>query len=275
MINESELRHAISPVLPEGGVLCLHASLRSFDPIEGGARTLLDALLDGRRTLLAPAFFYDSFVRCPPDSVWLRNGISPDYGPDPEDPTVVPYAGAPEQIDRSMGALPREMLRRSDAHHGDHPLDAFVAIGPEAESLTACQSPLDAYAPYRMLEPRADAWLLLMGVGLSRATPVHFGETLAGRDLFHRWALREGREPVETRVGGCSEGFGRLDPFVADLETRFCVCGSTWRLFHFGSFAHRIAATIRRQPDITHCGDPACERCRDAVAGGPVRCPAR
>lgn len=30
-----------------------------------------------------------------------------------------------------------------------------------------------------------------------------------------------------------------------------------------------LAAAIRADPQITHCGNPDCERCNDALLGGP------
>ena len=61
-----------------------------------------------------------------------------------------------------------------------------------------------------------------------------------------------------------------FDPHVRDIETRMVVGESSWRIFRFHEFVHRIAEVVTTNPNITHCEDPACERCNDMVAGGPT-----
>ena len=70
--------------------------------------------------------------------------------------------------------------------------------------------------------------------------------------------------------GGCSEGFENLAPALAHLEQRVTVGKSLWRIYPFREFVDAAAAEIRRDPSITHCGDPDCVRCNDAVKGGPL-----
>jgi hypothetical protein len=45
---------------------------------------------------------------------------------------------------------------------------------------------------------------------------------------------------------------------------------SEWKSLPAGEALARAAAAIRDDPWVTHCGAPACARCDDAVAGGPV-----
>ncbi len=45
---------------------------------------------------------------------------------------------------------------------------------------------------------------------------------------------------------------------------------SVWRVFEAREALRLAAAAIRADPRITHCGAAVCERCDDAVAGGPV-----
>ena len=51
---------------------------------------------------------------------------------------------------------------------------------------------------------------------------------------------------------------------------RTVVGESLWRIYPFREFVDAAAAAIRRDPSITHCGDPHCARCNDAVKGGPL-----
>ena len=61
-----------------GAALCVHSSLSSFGHVSGGARTVVDGMLDAGCTVMAPAFCY-TFAATPPPGRWLpRNAW--DYG---------------------------------------------------------------------------------------------------------------------------------------------------------------------------------------------------
>ena len=280
MVTRTELLEALGSLGLAGATVCVHGSLRSFGTVDGGAESLVDALCAHGRTVMMPAFYYHSSTLVPEAFQIPRNGLKPVDAKDPQEPLSVPESDNPPpvpyeprnpaHIDRSMGILPVTLLNRPETIRGDHPLNAFAAAGPHASRLMAGQAPMDPYAPYRLLDEMENAWIVLMGVGLNRATPIHFGEVLAGRGLFHRWAGYADGRVVETLVGSCSEGFPRFDPHVRDIETRVVVGESTWRIFRFHEFVHRIAEVVTTNPNITHCEDPACERCNDMVAGGPA-----
>ncbi len=83
-------------------------------------------------------------------------------------------------------------------------------------------------------------YVVLMGVNFNRLTLIHLAEQMAGRNLFRRWA--KDSKGVTIEVGGCSEGF------IKEISEN----------------------AIRNNPLITHCGDSRCDRCNDAVKGGPI-----
>ena len=151
---------------------------------------------------------------------------------------------------------------------GNHPLDSFTAVGPSATELIAQQAPLDVYAPLRALI-KLDDFVVLMGVGLEKLTLLHLAEKEAGRTLFRRWANDPHGEPMAVEVGGCSEGFGRLEPHLDHIMRRKTVGQSSWTLLQADQVLAHAAAAIRANPHITHCGVDPCERCNDAVKGGP------
>ncbi|HEX5965853.1 MAG TPA: AAC(3) family N-acetyltransferase, partial [Pyrinomonadaceae bacterium] len=112
--------------------------------------------------------------------------------------------------------------------------------------------------------------VLLMGVGLERLTLLHLAEKDAGRTLFRRWANDEHGQPMAVEVGGCSEGFGRLEPHLRHLMQKTTVGQSSWTMLEAAQVLAHTAATIRANPEITHCDVRTCERCNDAVQGGPI-----
>ena len=167
-----------------------------------------------------------------------------------------------------MGAVPEALLKLPGRVRGDHPLDSLSAVGPLAHTLIGGQTSLDVYAPFRHLA-ELGGYVLLLGVGLTRMTLLHEAERQAGRNLFWRWVPDKDSETVSVRVGGCSEGFEALAPALGGLERTHTVGGSWWRIFPARETLEHAAAAIRAQPGLTACGDTTCERCADAVRGGP------
>lgn len=251
-----------------GRPVCAHASLRSFGEVEGGAAAVVGAFLDEGCTLLVPTFSSDFVLAPPPQMRFERNGW--DYGvraPSPGANRI--YTTDTDEVDRWMGAIPAAVLAWPGRVRGHHALDSFAAAGPLAAALVQGQAPLDVYAPLKALA-EAGGFVVLMGVGLERMTLLHLAERAAGRKMFRRWANGPDGAPTVVEVGGCSEGFGRLEPALRSSMRTAVVGRSAWRVFEAGEALRLAAAAIRADPRITHCGAAACERCDDAVAGGPV-----
>ncbi len=263
MVNRAGLDEAIARLGLGGKPVAFHASLRSFGLLDGGAGTFLQAFSDQGCTLLAPVFTY----ACEglPQVSYPQNGLDPGDLPDPSETEAYDPAG--NQVSVSMGAIQARMLTWPGRQRGFHPLNSLVAVGPLASRLVLGQQPLDVYAPYRELYALPGAALLLVGVDLTSATPIHYAENLAGRRLFRRWGLLE-NGLVECETGSCSDGFNQLFRKVEPVEQRLYVGKSLWRVFPFAPFIDRVTAAIRANPEITRCG-PACPRCRDAILGGP------
>jgi aminoglycoside N3'-acetyltransferase len=135
--------------------------------------------------------------------------------------------------------------------------------------VVAGQVPLDVYAPLRAVAEAGGA-VVCMGVGLTRVTLLHLAERQAGRTLFRRWANDRRGRPTMVEVGGCSDGFERLGAALAPVERRLTVGSSAWRVFPAAEMLRLATEAIRAEPAITHCADPACDRCEDAIRGGPL-----
>ncbi len=268
-VTEQEIRDALRSLDLSGRDVCLHSSLRSFGRVEGGALAVVRAFLEEGCTVLVPTFS-SAFEIAPPAHLrFERNGW--DYGRERshvEDSGRV-FAIDSALIDRDMGAIPATILSWPGRVRGRHPLDSLTAVGPRASALASGQTPSDVYAPLEALA-RAGGRVVLMGVGFERMTLLHLAEKEAGRELFRRWARDERGRPSVVEVGGCSEGFGRLGPFLQTVTRTAVVGRSVWKILSADEALARAAAAIRAEPRITHCGAADCERCRDAVAGGPV-----
>lgn len=272
MLDKNILKAAIRQLGLSNQEIGLHSSLRSFeDVLEHGPQTLADAFLEEGCTLLVPTFSYDYIETPPPQYHTRQNGgegylLSLQNAPQK---TEI-FTPASKKISKAdMGAFSAYILNRAGSIRGNHPINSFTAIGPGARRLTQGQTARDVYAPFRQL--CADGGMvMLLGVGLTRATIIHYAEQLAGRRLFFFYAKDKAGQVTPILGGGCSEGFDKLSAAVRPLEKQLTVSGSLWRCFPAKTFTEACVAAIRENPAITHCADPSCIRCRDAINGGPI-----
>lgn len=265
MLQKHDVSEFIARNDLDHGVVCLHSSYRSLGPVAGGPDTLIEAFLESGCTLLVPSFFYESETR-PLGTDYSNNGI--------DDRTDhlrgVSFDDRPDQIDPSMGVIPRLVVAHPRALRTKNPHDGFCALGPRAEALVRDQHLLNVYSPYKAIQRLGlRAHIVLLGVDLCSCTPIHFAEERAGRTLFRRWAVYHG-QTVEVEVGSCSEGFENLRPSVRTLETRDFLGASEVRTYPFGEFVDQVVGVLKASPTITRCADPSCLRCRDMVRGGRV-----
>lgn len=268
VVTGQDVRQALRGLGLPGRTVCLHSSLSSFGQVVGGAVAVVRAFLDEGCTLLVPTFSSVFEVAPPPHLQFERNGW--DYSA-PTSPRHMPervYTPEVPDIDRGMGAIPLAVIPWLGRVRGNHPLDSFTAVGPRAAELIAGQAPLDVYAPLTALI-RTDGFVLLMGVGLEKVTLLHLAEKEAGRTLFRRWANDPNGRPMAVEVGGCSEGFGKLELHLRHAMRRISVGRSRWTLLPAGQVLAYAAPAISANTRITHCVVGECERCNDAVKGGP------
>lgn len=263
-----DIRQAAQALELSGQALCVHASLRSFGWVEGGAESVINGLLAEGCTVLVPTFSWWFSARAPAGRYIPRNAY--DYDRPPESWWEAERFYTPElsEVGEEMGIIAATLATMPSRVRGDHPISSFSAVGPKAQELIAGQQSLDVYAPLKRLATMGGL-VVLMGVGLKRVTLLHLAEQMAGRNLFRRWARGRHGQVVEVAVGGCSEGFGNIEPFLQPLVRERIVGESLWRVLPAQETLEVAVKAIQEDPWLTHCGDPECERCASAVAGGP------
>jgi aminoglycoside 3-N-acetyltransferase len=269
VVTQQDIRQALRALGLAGQPVCLHSSLRSFGHVTGGAMAVVRAFLEEGCTVLVPTFSSVFEVAPPAHLQFARNGWSYSAVSAPKHGSERIYTPEAREIDCDMGAIPAAVVAWANRLRGNHPLNSFTAIGPRAAELIAGQTPSDVYAPFVELA-RMKGFLLLMGVGLERMTLLHLAEREAGRRLFRRWANDAQGQPMAVEVGGCSEGFGQLEPHLRPLMRRTRVGQSVWMLLPAEQALACAVAAIRANPHITHCHVETCERCNDALEGGPI-----
>lgn len=245
-------------------IVCLHSSLKSFGPIENGPHTIIDAFIKEGCTLVCPAFFYESRT-FPPRENYSTNGI--DYSKI-DQMVSVSFNDDRNQIEPSMGIIPKTILSYGDAERTSNPGNSFVMIGEQAKALLENQSLLNAYSVYKNIHSgHTKAFIVLAGVNFTSCTPIHYAEELAGRTLFRRWAVYNHRI-VEIEEGSCSDGFENLREYTRETENVGSIGQSAIRIYPFTPFIEKVVKTIEENPMVTHCDDANCDRCKDMANGG-------
>lgn len=266
-ISRIDIVQAIRQLTLSHRAVCIHCSLRSFGGIDGGPCAIIDAFLGEGATVLVPAFSWAFFAIPPQDQRPQRNGSRYQFSGRTSTTSV--YTMNSSVIDAQMGALPAAVLDYNERHRGSHPLCSFAAVGPMASELVSPQKPDDVWAPLESLALH-DGAVLLMGVDFTKLTLAHLAEKRAGRRPFLRWALGPSGNVMSAEVGGCSDGFSKFGAVLSPLTAITQVGRSRWTCLPAKKSLQVLVRAIRDRPQITQCDDPRCERCPDAVAGGPL-----
>lgn len=271
-LNKDSIRSAIQELGIQNKCVEIHSSVKSFGcQINGGAQTVIDAFLDEGCTVIVItcADMYEIF---PPLNLRpMRNGCGDySYIANRKYDTPKTFTITSNDITKEdMGIIPYTLVNMPSRKRGYNPLNSFAAVGKLADNLVHDQSAKDVFAPLRKLY-EMDGFVIMMGVTLSNATIIHYAEQLAGRTPFVRWANNPNGEPDICNTGGCSHGFNSFSDALKKIEKNITVGNSLWRCFPVREMVDICVNAIKENPHITHCANPNCSRCNDAILGGPI-----
>jgi len=239
--------------LERGDGLIIHSSLRSLGYVDGGADTVLDALLevigpDGN--LMLPTFNY------------TRPLPEPYY-----DPAVTPGR---------TGIIPETGRQRPGAVRSLHPTHSVAVVGPDAAELTrdhlvgrafGTGSPIDRLA-------QTGGKVLLLGVGHVSNSMIHVAEEYA--ELPKASAYPEPLPSAKVLMPdstervhqldtscSCSASFGgaelalRRDGLIRDARFGSCLT----QIVDSRALIECVVRMMAEQPDVLLCTRPECEPC--------------
>ncbi|MFH1613462.1 MAG: AAC(3) family N-acetyltransferase [Planctomycetota bacterium] len=151
--------------LKAGNSVLVHSSLSSFGYVDGGADTVIDALLEtvGKEgTVIVPTLTGSPQLSC-------------------KNPPVFDVCNSPCWT----GRIPETFRKRTEAIRSLHPTHSVAAIGAKATYFTEghenCVTPCGENSPYHKLM-KSGGYVLFIGVGLGNCTLMHTIEELAGLD---------------------------------------------------------------------------------------------
>jgi aminoglycoside 3-N-acetyltransferase len=212
--------------LRRGQDLLIHCSLREIGPVQGGPAALLtavDTVAGPQSTLVVPT---ETPLSSRTSAAFLAATAGMTSAETDQFAAAIPAFNAATSPSQGMGAFAEFLRTRPEARRSGHPLTSFAALGPRAADCVAVHD-LDCHlgerSPLGWLY-RADAAILLLGVGYSVCTAFHLAEYRPGIQRDRAYQCRgpgSGRELMTFtardltdsdfgQLGGCIEH----EPFV-------------------------------------------------------------
>lgn len=241
-----------------------HASLAAFGEVQGGAPTLLGALLAVADSLVMPTFTYSTMIVPevgPPD-----NAI--EYGKGRDANRMADIFSPDMPADRLMSAAAEALRTHPKASRSLHPILSFAGIN--AQTILDAQTYAEPLAPLGVLT-RAEGWVLLLGVNHTVNTSIHYAERLAGRKQFVRWALTQHGVRECSGFPACSDGFEAIAPRLEGVVRRVQVGPAQVQAIPLPALVNSAHDWMRADPLALLCDKAYCDRCnavRKAVGGG-------
>ncbi len=239
-------------------LVALHSSLSSIGQVEGGATTVVEALLSvlGKSgTLMVPVFTYS----------FSSIGNRPPFD----------YEKSPSLV----GAIAEAVRLHPLAIRSFHPTHSVAAIGPRAVDLTKAHlssSPLGVGSPFHRLAQWGGD-IMLLGCDHRSNSLLHVAEVLAGvayvdvpfskgQKFETARIVRGGRDLVEMKLyqaPGCSRGFEKAKEVLerAGAIRTGRVGQAEVQLFSASEALDAIARALKKQPGLLLCDIEDCEIC--------------
>lgn len=243
--------------LRSGDAVILHSSLKSLGVVEGGAETVVQALLDvigEKGHLLVPTFTY-----CLP--IW----------------NIPPFDV--HNSKSRVGAITETVRLHPQAVRSFHPTHSVAVIGPERESLVKNHlhaTPLGVDCPFDRMR-RLRAKILMLGTTQDTNSSLHLCEVLAklpyvkvafseGQDFELAWFLNENGEteymPIH-EVPGCSRGFRVVEEPLrrAGVLVDVHIGLAPSQLLDLEDLIGAMMELLRRDPVLLLCTNESCPIC--------------
>ena len=228
-----------------GMVIMVHSALAAFGSVEGGADTVIEALLEAvgpAGTLMMPAM-----------------------------------GGAPifdvEETRSNVGEITDRFWRRPDVTRSIHPTHSVAGHGPLVDQIIAGHldqpSAIGPDSPWGRVAQMDNGFILFLGCDQDRNTLLHAAEDLANgaylntfrRDYYD--AERNVKTLVMERFPGPHRDFLQLDRlFLEAGAMRVGKIGpAVCRLMKAGEVLDLAVAALRRDPAAVLCDNPHCVDC--------------
>ena len=232
----------------------VHASLSSVGEIRGGADTVLGALLAAARGVMSPTFTYKTMII--PEVGPQDNACA--YGTGKDQNRLAEFFHPDMPADPMMGILPEIIRQHPGARRSMHPILSFSGI--HVDAALAAQTLEIPLAPVGVLAEE-NGVVLLIGVNHTVNTSIHYGEKLAGRKQFTRWALTTKGIISCWGFPGCSQGFEAISPWLEEAVIRVQLGEALIQAIPLVNLMEAVGNLLKEEPLALLCERPDCGRC--------------
>ena len=237
----------------------LHAAIEPFGEVAGAEESLIGAVVNTCELLIAPAFTPQTMIVPaigPPDNAM-------EYGTHDEANLDASIFDLNLPVDQDLGSV-NEMLRlHPKAQRSHHPLLSFVGFNADealaAQSLDAPLGPIAWLADY-------DGDVLMIGCDQRANISLHWGEQLAGRRSFVRWALTTSGVVECVNMPGCAQGFERVRGRLGAITRRTSLNAIVLEAIPVRDLLNMTVGWIREDPRALLCDRMGCPHCASVRA---------
>jgi len=260
MSGYDELKPAFETLGLTDKPVIVHASLKPFGHVQGGVDTVLQLVMESFKSVIMPAFTYRTMIT--PEVGPPNNGIK--YGAEKDlNKMAQPFTPA-MRADVMMGMLSETLRIHPAAKRTSHPILSFAGI--KSDEYLNAQTLYEPLAPIGALS-EAGGWVVFINVGHDSNTSIHYGEKLAGRRQFTRWALVGDRVVECPGFPGDSTGFTAIGEYIKPDTLRVDIGNDAFiQAVSLKRLLDAVGEMLKKNPLALLCQRDDCERC-NAVRG--------
>ena len=222
--------------------------------INGGIATFMGALLTAVDNILLPAFTYSTMVvphNGPPDNA-MQYGTQDGQNAH----TAIFTHTLPSEYGNQAAI---DILKAFPGiFRSAHPVFSFYGLGLDITLLG--HTTQDPYFPIRKMQ-ELNGWVLLADTDPSHNFSIHYGEMLARRKQFTRWALTVDGAAECPHFPGCSDGFHKLDFYLHDELRNTIIDQLQLSAVPLKALINTTAALLKEDPFALLCNRLDCTQC--------------
>ncbi len=251
-VTKRKLTNALKKLgLGAGMNVMVHSSLSRFGHVDGGAETVIEALLETVH----------------PDGTVFMPVMT--FG------TPFNVRSTPSQT----GLVTETFRQRADTVRSLSPTHSIVGVGPDAERILAGHDTDLPYGPNGPGSPlekllEEDAAILLMGVSHDRNTMAHMILYYLDHPFLEQWREVEVTDDdgsvrkVRVRHPGCGDGFANLDKVLDEegVQLKLKVGDAVLRFVRARDLVKVGMRAVRWNPMLLFCGRFDCPFCGYAAS---------
>ena len=244
----SDLKTALSDLSLRKRLVLVHAS-----PVVA-ADALLTSLLETTGGFFTPTFTPKSLLPIDFHPIHTKADVK----------TLAESFTPSTPADEAFGKFPELVRAHAKAKRSLHPVLSFAGIG--ADDVINSQTMYEPYAPISAMAEE-DGVILLVGMDQRVNFSIHYGEKLAGRMQFIRWALTENGIVECPQFPGDSEGFNAIASDIKSFTRHAEADGVNIQAIPVNDLLRAVVHRIHEDAYTLLCGRSDCERC-EAVRWG-------